>query len=92
MLFTKENIIFYALRVFTREEMREHHMIDGKKLIKDQDKCFDCGCNLKPVCQDYKEDKMKVNIQRLCFIVFRRIKSRAHDLLDLTARRSFRLG
>jgi|TARA_R110000744_G_scaffold289108_1_gene400043 dUTP pyrophosphatase len=45
-------------------------MIDGKKLIKDQNECYDCGCNLKPVCPRYEDEdnegnKMKIRVQRL---------------------------
>ena len=29
-------------------------MIDGKKLIKNENDCYNCGCNLKPVCPDYE--------------------------------------
>ena len=40
-------------------------MIDGKDLLKDETDCYNCGCNLKPVCPDYEGDKMKVRVQRL---------------------------
>ena len=39
-------------------------MIDGKKLIKDQNECYDCGCNLKPVCPEYEKPKMKIRVTR----------------------------
>ncbi len=40
-------------------------MIDGKKLLKDEETCFNCGCNLRPGCPDYEEDTMKVRVQLL---------------------------
>jgi dUTP pyrophosphatase len=40
-------------------------MIDGKKLLKDETECYNCGCNLKPACPDYEENKTKVRVQRL---------------------------
>lgn len=40
-------------------------MIDGKTLVKDEETCFNCGCNLRPVCPDYEEDKMEVRVQLL---------------------------
>ena len=40
-------------------------MIDGKKLVKDEETCFNCGCNLRPGCPDYEEDTMKVRVQLL---------------------------
>ena len=40
-------------------------MIDGKKLVNDETDCYNCGCNLKPICPEYEGDKMKVRIQRL---------------------------
>ena len=40
-------------------------MIDGKKLIKTENDCYNCGCNLKPVCPDYEGDKMEVRVERL---------------------------
>jgi len=27
--------------------------------------CFDCGCDLKPVCPGYEGEKMKIRVQRL---------------------------
>ena len=40
-------------------------MIDGKKLVKDEETCFSCGCNLRPGCPDYDGDRMQVRVQRL---------------------------
>jgi len=40
-------------------------MIDGKNLVKDEETCFNCGCNLRPVCPDYEEDTMKVRVKLL---------------------------
>jgi len=40
-------------------------MIDGKELVKDEEKCYDCGCNLKPACSGYENPKMKIRVQRL---------------------------
>jgi len=40
-------------------------VIDGKKLLKDEETCFNCGCNLRPGCPDYEEDTMKVRVQLL---------------------------
>ena len=44
-------------------------MIDGKDLVKDQKECFGCGCNLKPACPGYwdnkEECKMKVRVQKV---------------------------
>ena len=40
-------------------------MIDGKKLVKNETNCYNCGCNLKPVCPDYEGDKMQLRVQRL---------------------------
>jgi dUTP pyrophosphatase len=40
-------------------------MIDGKTLVKDEETCFTCGCNLRPVCPDYEEDKTEVRVQLL---------------------------
>ena len=40
-------------------------MIDGKELVKDEKECLSCGCNLRPICPDYEEDKMQVRVQRL---------------------------
>jgi len=40
-------------------------MIDGKKLIKGELECYNCGCNLKPACADYEEDLTQLRVQRL---------------------------
>ena len=40
-------------------------MIDGKELVKGQENCYNCGCNLKPVCPGYEKPKMKVRVQKL---------------------------
>ena len=40
-------------------------MIDGKELMKNETDCYNCGCNLKPVCPDYQGNEMKVRVQRL---------------------------
>ena len=40
-------------------------MIDGKKLIKGELECYNCGCNLKPVCPDYEGDELWLRVQRL---------------------------
>ena len=40
-------------------------MIDGEQLIKNEFDCYNCGCNLKPVCPDYEGNEMKVRVQRL---------------------------
>lgn len=40
-------------------------MIDGKNLVKDETNCYNCGCNLKPVCPDYEGNKMQLRVQRL---------------------------
>ena len=40
-------------------------MIDGKELMKNETNCYNCGCNLKPVCPDYQGIEMKVRVQRL---------------------------
>ena len=29
-------------------------MIDGKKFNGGENDCYNCGCNLKPVCPDYE--------------------------------------
>ena len=45
-------------------------MIDGKDLVKNED-CFGCGCNLKPACPGYWDEKkeennnMRVRVQRV---------------------------
>ena len=46
-------------------------MIDGKDLVKDQTECYNCGCNLKPACPGYWDEKkeennnMRVRVQRV---------------------------
>ena len=40
-------------------------MIDGKELVKGEENCYNCGCNLKPVCPGYEKPKMKVRVQKL---------------------------
>ena len=40
-------------------------MIDGKELVKGEENCYNCGCNLKPVCPGYEKPKMKIKVQRL---------------------------
>ena len=35
-------------------------MIDGKELVKGEENCYNCGCNLKPVCPGYEKPKMKI--------------------------------
>ncbi len=39
-------------------------MID-KKIINNETDCYNCGCNLKPVCTDYQGDQMRVRVQKL---------------------------
>jgi len=45
-------------------------LIDGKDLVKGED-CFGCGCNLKPACPGYwdekkeENNKMRVRVQRV---------------------------
>ena len=40
-------------------------MIDGKDLVKGEHNCYNCGCNLKPVCPGYEKPKMKIRAQKL---------------------------
>tara|TARA_B100000214_G_scaffold242494_1_gene177687 strand:- start:439 stop:996 length:558 start_codon:yes stop_codon:yes gene_type:complete len=40
-------------------------VIDGKELVKGEENCYNCGCNLKPVCPGYEKPKMKVRVQKL---------------------------
>ena len=40
-------------------------MIDGKDLVKGEQNCYNCGCNLKPVCPGYEKPKMKIRAQKL---------------------------
>ena len=40
-------------------------MIDGMKLIKGELECYNCGCNLKPVCADYGRALTQLRVQRL---------------------------
>ena len=40
-------------------------MIDGMKLIKGELECYNCGCNLKPVCADYERALTQLRVQRL---------------------------
>ena len=40
-------------------------MIDGKKLVKGEVECYNCGCNLKPVCADYEGTFTQLRVQRL---------------------------
>ena len=40
-------------------------MIDGKELVKGEENCYNCGCNLKPVCPGYEKPKMKVRVHKL---------------------------
>ena len=40
-------------------------MIDGKKLIKGELECYNCGCNLKPVCADYERAFTELRVQLL---------------------------
>ena len=40
-------------------------MIDGKELVKDENECYDCGCNLKPVCSGYDPNKTNVRVQKV---------------------------
>ena len=40
-------------------------MIDGKELVKGEENCYNCGCNLKPVCPGYEKPKMKIRVQKL---------------------------
>ena len=40
-------------------------MIDGKELVKGEENCYNCGCNLKPACPGYEKPKMKVRVQKL---------------------------
>ena len=40
-------------------------MIDGKELVKGEENCYNCGCNLKPVCPGYEKLKMKIKVQKL---------------------------
>jgi len=44
-------------------------LIDGKEIIKDEENCYNCGCNLKPICPDHEdekeENKMRVRVQKV---------------------------
>ncbi len=40
-------------------------MLDGKNMVKNENECYNCGCNLKPICPDYGEPKMKIRVTRL---------------------------
>jgi len=40
-------------------------MIDGKELLKGELECYNCGCNLKPVCADYEGAFTQIRVQRL---------------------------
>jgi len=40
-------------------------MIDGMKLVKGELECYNCGCNLKPVCADYERALTQLRVQRL---------------------------
>ena len=40
-------------------------MLDGKDMVKNENECYNCGCNLKPICPDYGEPKMKIRVTRL---------------------------
>lgn len=35
---------------------KEPVLISGKDMVKNETECFDCGCNLKPVCPKYVPD------------------------------------
>ena len=39
-------------------------MLDGKELLKNETNCYNCGCNLKPVCPEYEKPKMKIRVTR----------------------------
>ena len=42
-------------------------MIDGKNLVKDENECYNCGCNLKPACANYEDEgsTTQLRVQRL---------------------------
>jgi len=40
-------------------------MIDGKKLVKGELECYNCGCNFKPVCANYEPAGTPLRVQRL---------------------------
>ena len=40
-------------------------MLYGKDIVKNESECYNCGCNLKPICPDYGKPKMKIRVTRL---------------------------
>lgn len=54
-------------------------VISGSSMVKDETECFDCGCNLRPVCPGYKPEDTRPSWDNVWMTVAKTISARSID-------------